>query len=537
MNLQQYVLARKWRPKTFKDIVGQHHIITALTNSLLFNRIHHAYLFSGTRGIGKTTIARVFTKGLNCKTSLTSPCGQCINCCDIEKGKFADLIEIDAASKTKVEDIHELLDSVQYAPIRGRFKVYLIDEVHMLSKYSFNALLKNLEEPPIHVKFILATTDIKKIPITVLSRCLQFHLKILDTQQIHTHLRYILREEQIQYEEEALYLLSKSAQGSMRDALSLTDQAIVMGNNTVNTKIVQLILGSLGIDNSLRLIELLIKADIKTLLSEIKKYANDGVDWDYLLVEILSVIHLIAIAQVSWSQLILYEKQKDRLKKLYKLSKCITSMELQYYYNIFLIGRKELPYAPNYHIGMEMILLRALLKREPNNEIIPPLPSSISSRSSESESNIKDLAIEEDKNIYSYDRFSSISDTTDEKKQIQKSMNSFPTSKINRNNPRDFIIKTNDFSLPNTINLIEEKKMESSYKQCTPLKKEDTLNIRSISKSISRILQVRKTLKNYREEEQNIKKNQVDINWNEEKKLEENLIHRISSINKNIATK
>ncbi|MGQ7110209.1 DNA polymerase III subunit gamma/tau, partial [Escherichia sp. TWPC-MK] len=221
------VLARKWRPQTFADVVGQEHVLTALANGLSLGRIHHAYLFSGTRGVGKTSIARLLAKGLNCETGITAtPCGVCDNCREIEQGRFVDLIEIDAASRTKVEDTRDLLDNVQYAPARGRFKVYLIDEVHMLSRHSFNALLKTLEEPPEHVKFLLATTDPQKLPVTILSRCLQFHLKALDVEQIRHQLEHILNEEHIAHEPRALQLLARAAEGSLRDALSLTDQAI-----------------------------------------------------------------------------------------------------------------------------------------------------------------------------------------------------------------------------------------------------------------------------------------------------------------------
>ncbi|WP_016603172.1 DNA polymerase III subunit gamma/tau, partial [Yersinia pestis] len=240
------VLARKWRPQTFADVVGQEHVLTALANGLSLGRIHHAYLFSGTRGVGKTSIARLLAKGLNCETGITAtPCGTCANCQEIEQGRFVDLIEIDAASRTKVEDTRELLDNVQYAPARGRFKVYLIDEVHMLSRHSFNALLKTLEEPPAHVKFLLATTDPQKLPVTILSRCLQFHLKALDVEQIRAQLEKVLLAEQITSDARALQLLARAADGSMRDALSLTDQAVSMGQGQVTTVTVSQMLGTL----------------------------------------------------------------------------------------------------------------------------------------------------------------------------------------------------------------------------------------------------------------------------------------------------
>ena len=248
-------LARKWRPTQFNQVVGQRHVLTALENALAQNRLHHAYLLSGTRGVGKTTIGRLFAKGLNCETGITAqPCGQCLTCQEIDQGRFVDLLEIDAASRTKVEDTRELLDNVQYKPARGRFKVYLIDEVHMLSRHSFNALLKTLEEPPEYVKFILATTDPQKLPVTILSRCLQFDLKPIESEEIQQQLTFILEKEQIESETRALSLLAHAADGSMRDALSLTDQAIALGNERVMTDSVTHMLGTLDTDHALRLL-------------------------------------------------------------------------------------------------------------------------------------------------------------------------------------------------------------------------------------------------------------------------------------------
>lgn len=269
------VLARKWRPQTFADVVGQEHVLTALANGLSLGRIHHAYLFSGTRGVGKTSIARLLAKGLNCETGITAtPCGTCANCQEIEQGRFVDLIEIDAASRTKVEDTRELLDNVQYAPARGRFKVYLIDEVHMLSRHSFNALLKTLEEPPAHVKFLLATTDPQKLPVTILSRCLQFHLKALDVEQIRAQLEKVLLAEQITSDARALQLLARAADGSMRDALSLTDQAVSMGQGQVTTVTVSQMLGTLDDEQPLAIIEALVSADGARVMAQIEQAAS-----------------------------------------------------------------------------------------------------------------------------------------------------------------------------------------------------------------------------------------------------------------------
>ena len=298
------VLARKWRPQTFADVVGQEHVLTALANGLSLGRIHHAYLFSGTRGVGKTTIARLLAKGLNCETGITAtPCGQCDNCREIEQGRFVDLIEIDAASRTKVEDTRDLLDNVQYAPARGRFKVYLIDEVHMLSRHSFNALLKTLEEPPPHVKFLLATTDPQKLPVTILSRCLQFHLKALDVDQIRQQLETVLTAEQITSDARALQLLARAADGSMRDALSLTDQAIAMGQGQVTAATVSQMLGTLDDEQPLAILEALVSADGEKVMAQVAQAASRGVDWENLLVETLALLHRIAMVQLLPSML------------------------------------------------------------------------------------------------------------------------------------------------------------------------------------------------------------------------------------------
>jgi DNA polymerase-3 subunit gamma/tau len=353
------VLARKWRPQTFADVVGQEHVLTALANGLSLGRIHHAYLFSGTRGVGKTTIARLLAKGLNCETGITStPCGVCDNCREIEQGRFVDLIEIDAASRTKVEDTRELLDNVQYAPARGRFKVYLIDEVHMLSRHSFNALLKTLEEPPEHVKFLLATTDPQKLPVTILSRCLQFHLKALDAEQIRKQLEHVLTEETITTEPRALQLLSRAADGSMRDALSLTDQAIAMGQGAVTTETVAQMLGTLDDEQPLAMLEALVSADGGQMMAQVEQAASRGVDWENLLVETLALLHRIAMVQLLPS--VLDNHYAAIEQRLRELARVIPPADVQLYYQTLLIGRKELAYAPDKRMGVEMTLLRAL---------------------------------------------------------------------------------------------------------------------------------------------------------------------------------
>ncbi|EBF8291274.1 DNA polymerase III subunit gamma/tau [Salmonella enterica] len=353
------VLARKWRPQTFADVVGQEHVLTALANGLSLGRIHHAYLFSGTRGVGKTSIARLLAKGLNCETGITAtPCGVCDNCREIEQGRFVDLIEIDAASRTKVEDTRDLLDNVQYAPARGRFKVYLIDEVHMLSRHSFNALLKTLEEPPAHVKFLLATTDPQKLPVTILSRCLQFHLKALDVEQIRHQLEHILNEEHIAHEPRALQLLSRAADGSLRDALSLTDQAIASGDGQVSTQAVSAMLGTLDDDQALSLVEAVVDANGERVMSLINEAAARGIEWEALLVEMLSLLHRIAMVQLSPAAL--GSDMAAIEQRMRELARTVPPGDLQLYYQTLLIGRKELSWAPDRRMGVEMTLLRAL---------------------------------------------------------------------------------------------------------------------------------------------------------------------------------
>lgn len=353
------VLARKWRPQTFADVVGQEHVLTALANGLSLGRIHHAYLFSGTRGVGKTSIARLLAKGLNCETGITAtPCGVCDNCREIEQGRFVDLIEIDAASRTKVEDTRDLLDNVQYAPARGRFKVYLIDEVHMLSRHSFNALLKTLEEPPAHVKFLLATTDPQKLPVTILSRCLQFHLKALDVDQIRHQLEHILNEEHISHEPRALQLLSRAADGSLRDALSLTDQAIASGDGLVSTQAVSAMLGTLDDDQALSLVEAVVEANGERVMSLVNEAAARGIEWEALLVEMLGLLHRIAMVQLSPAAL--GSDMAAIEQRMRELARVVPPTDIQLYYQTLLIGRKELPYAPDRRMGVEMTLLRAL---------------------------------------------------------------------------------------------------------------------------------------------------------------------------------
>ncbi len=354
-------LARKWRPTRFKEVVGQAHVLTALENALAHNQLHHAYLFSGTRGVGKTTIGRLFAKGLNCETGITStPCGECATCKEIDQGRFVDLLEIDAASRTKVEDTRELLDNVQYKPARGRFKVYLIDEVHMLSRHSFNALLKTLEEPPEYVKFLLATTDPQKLPMTILSRCLQFHLKPISIDNIHQQLEHVLGEEKIPFESKALSLIAHAADGSMRDALSLTDQAIALGNSSVNNDIVAHMLGTLDTDQALHLLQSISSKQPQQVMDSIEAFAQNGVEWDGLLQQFATQLHRVAMYQALPASL---DKSQPDAEKIQWLAQSLSPQDVQLYYQIALKGRADLATSPTGRICMEMIALRMMAFR------------------------------------------------------------------------------------------------------------------------------------------------------------------------------
>jgi DNA polymerase-3 subunit gamma/tau len=354
-------LARKWRPLHFNQVVGQSHVLTALENALNQNRLHHAYLFSGTRGVGKTTIGRLFAKGLNCETGITAtPCGQCATCREIDEGRFVDLLEIDAASRTKVEDTRELLDNVQYKPARGRFKVYLIDEVHMLSRHSFNALLKTLEEPPEYVKFLLATTDPQKLPVTILSRCLQFHLKPINADVIHEQLEHILTREHVGNQPRALGLIAHAADGSMRDALSLTDQAIALGNGAVTTDTVSTMLGTLDADQAIHLLEAMSTKQIDSAMLSVKDFAENGVDWDNLLQELATQLHRIAMYQALPASL---DRSKPDAEKIELISQYLTPEDVQLFYQVVLKGRQDLPLAPTARMGLEMTVLRMMAFR------------------------------------------------------------------------------------------------------------------------------------------------------------------------------
>ncbi|MBH0026785.1 DNA polymerase III subunit gamma/tau [Pseudoalteromonas sp. SWN29] len=352
------VLARKWRPQTFHELVGQSHVKQALVNALTQNRLHHAYLFTGTRGVGKTTIARIFAKSLNCDEGISAnPCGQCSSCLDIEAGRYIDLLEIDAASRTKVEDTREILDNVQYAPTRGRYKVYLIDEVHMLSKHSFNALLKTLEEPPEHVKFLLATTDPQKLPVTILSRCLQFNLNALSQSEIKTQLEHVLTQEQLSFDTDALSIISKAADGSMRDALSLTDQAIAQTNGDINNQAVQTMLGLMDTHYSQSLLAALLAQDGAALMDEIAQVASRNPNYVALLDDLIALTHLTQLTQLVPEAAGLDEKNVDYIAHV---AQHTSPQQIQVYYQLLLNGKKDLQWAPEPRLGFEMIMLRLL---------------------------------------------------------------------------------------------------------------------------------------------------------------------------------
>ena len=372
-------LARKWRPRRFSELVGQEHVLRALSNALDSGRVHHAFLFTGTRGVGKTTIARILAKSLNCEVGVTAiPCGECAACREIDAGRFVDLLEVDAASRTKVDDTRELLDNVQYAPARGRYKVYLIDEVHMLSTHSFNALLKTLEEPPPHVKFLLATTDPQKLPVTVLSRCLQFNLKRLPAALIVKRLAEIAAAEQITTEPEALRLIAKAAEGSMRDALSLLDQIIAFGGGKVAAADTRIVLGALDRSHVLILLEALAVRDARRVIDRVADLDERAPDYREVLADLAALLQRIALLQAVPDLALDEDEDATALKRF---AQTLQPEELQLYYQIALLGRRDLDLAPDGRAGFEMVLLRMLAfqphQGNSNIEPIPPAASGI----------------------------------------------------------------------------------------------------------------------------------------------------------------
>jgi DNA polymerase-3 subunit gamma/tau len=368
------VLARKWRPKLFEALVGQEHVVRALTNALEQQRLHHAYLFTGTRGVGKTTLARILAKSLNCETGITAhPCGVCSACVDIDRGRFVDMLEVDAASNTQVDSMRELLDNAQYAPTVGRFKVYIIDEVHMLSRSAFNAMLKTLEEPPAHVKFILATTDPQKMPVTVLSRCLQFNLRQMSTPAITSHLQEVLAKENIPSDSIALQLISRAANGSMRDALSLLDQAIAYGGNRVNESEVRAMLGAIDQSYLYGLLDALIAQDGPSLMAQAKSMEERSLSFDTALADLAQLLHQLAVAQTVPESIPLDLPERTALLDL---ATKLPADKVQLYYQIALLGRRDLGLAPDEFAGFTMCLLRMLaFSNESTSKPAPTAPT------------------------------------------------------------------------------------------------------------------------------------------------------------------
>lgn len=352
------VLARKWRPKTFADLVGQQHVVKALQNALDKGRLHHAYLLTGTRGVGKTTIARILAKSLNCENATHGePCGVCQSCRDIDAGRFVDLLEIDAASNTGIDNIREVLENAQYAPTVGKYKVYIIDEVHMLSKSAFNAMLKTLEEPPEHVKFILATTDPHKVPITVLSRCLQFVLRNMTTQQVADHLAHVLKTEQIVFEPAALTLLGRAANGSMRDALSLLDQAIAMGSGSVKEVDVRHMIGAVDKRYLYEFLTFLMEQDGESLIAKAQEMAANAIGFDSALNDLAMLLQRLALLKTVPSAIAADDPERERLLLL---AQYFSDEQIQLYYQCVIHGKQDLPLAPDEYAGFVMTLLRML---------------------------------------------------------------------------------------------------------------------------------------------------------------------------------
>lgn len=364
-------LARKWRPRQFNEIVGQDHVVRALTHALEFDRLHHAYLFTGTRGVGKTTIARILAKAMNCESRQgVEPCGQCLMCRELDEGRFVDLVEVDAASRTKVEDTRELLDNVLYAPTQGRYKIYIIDEVHMLSTHSFNALLKTLEEPPPHIKFLLATTDPQKIPVTVLSRCLQFNLKRLTPEQIRGQMEEILHREVIVFEANAVKSLARAADGSLRDGLSLMDQAIVHGGGQLAETTVATMLGTVARRPLFEMLDALVAQDAATLLELIEAMDEHAPNYADVLQQVLIILHHAALGQWAPDAV----RRDEDAEQILDLSRLVPAEDLQLFYQIGLIGQRDLPLAPDPRTGFEMTLLRMLAFRPGTTSDQPAQP-------------------------------------------------------------------------------------------------------------------------------------------------------------------
>ena len=387
------VLARKYRPRSFDTLVGQAHVVQALKNALDQKRLHHAYLFTGTRGVGKTTLARILAKALNCENGISSsPCGTCSACTEIDQGRYVDLIEVDAASNTQVDNMRDLLDNAQYAPTQGQFKIYIIDEVHMLSKSAFNAMLKTLEEPPEHVKFILATTDPQKVPVTVLSRCLQFNLKQMPSASISEYMEKILKEEAINYEINAIYLIAKAANGSMRDALSILDQGIAYCGGTIEEATIKKMLGAIDQSYLFNLIQAVIDQDGQKVIEIAKHMDERNLSFEAALNDLANLIQIISVTQAIPESLEVSYLDRDQV---IALSKKISAEQLQLLYQITILGRRDLYLAPDEYAGFTMTLLR-MLSFAPQDAVIAKNPAIAKNDVAHSATKIESAAISKD---------------------------------------------------------------------------------------------------------------------------------------------
>lgn len=485
------VLARKYRPRTFTEVVGQDHILKALENSLINNRLHHAYLFSGTRGVGKTSIARLFAKCLNCETGITAqPCDICNNCVAITNGNFPDVIEIDAASRTKVEDTRELLENIQYQPTIGRFKIYIIDEVHMLSKHSFNALLKTLEEPPEYVKFLLATTDPEQLPITILSRCLQFHFQALEPEQIYEHLTKILQIEKIPFENEAIHQIAKFAQGSVRDALSLTDQAIALSNGNISFEIIAKMLGILDQHYPEELVASILNANATRAMELVAKIAMQGVDWLKLVDSLSEILHKIAMLQ-----LVKDSYASDTVKFL---AGTIAPEDLQLIYQIIIKGKEDLVLASTPRFGFEMLVLRALAFNPKNINLHHQLKQAPINQISEPKKELPEKSQEITKNLRITDPLlndatQAIAELTNQQKNLVKSEKKTPEFKVE--NPIPAVVEKIEPVKTEPKQISKAPKEEYSWKWLDPeLEKLHTKDLENTAKNIFHSLEHRELL-------------------------------------------
>ena len=411
-------LARKWRPKTFSEVVGQTHVVKALSNAIDSGRVHHAFLFTGTRGVGKTTLARIFAKSLNCEQGTSAePCQECNTCQSIDEGRYVDLIEVDAASRTKVDDTRELLENVQYAPTSGKYKVYLIDEVHMLSGHSFNALLKTLEEPPEHVKFLFATTDPQKLPVTVLSRCLQFNLRAMRPEQVENQLHKIVGSEGIEYDQSALTLLAKAADGSMRDGLSLLDQAIAQGAGTVKANDVESMLGTINSAHSENILRALANKDVANLMLVIEEMADNAVDFSMAIDELLMQLYYLSLVQLAPNTL---SATDTNLTLIQQLAETIDAQTVQLYYQIGLISKRDITLAPSLRVGFEMALLRMMAFEPADTNIDSETMSNPSVQSRSDVGNVADQTANQANDIRSMENPAQLSGPGSLKAQLNK---------------------------------------------------------------------------------------------------------------------